>query len=548
MEKSKTHLDRTIRQLEILCQEKRNLLVVSDLHLSEGFDETEGVWSINEDFFFDDQFARFLQFVERQKVSRYGGAPWRLVLNGDVFDFRQVGVPRDDRTKEEILARRRREFKRSGRGPKDLSSTEKTYGPGTTPVMSDWRAARVYQGHKGFFQALAWFVAQGNQAVFIKGNHDIELHWWKVQMGIRSQLRQAYRDARIDGRYDLDWAGLPETLGRAALDRVFFLPWNYYEPQRVYIEHGQQFHASDSEAHVLYPVLPGEGNLLELTLGDLFGRYFVNKLEELFPLMDNFKPFSKGLGWILNKGLPSLLTRGALRSDLQALWEQLKHAFDGIELIREKTGQRLPDQDPEEQRQAELAEYGEAIGLGKDCVQKLDELKSTPQLRSGLGEVVRRPLGMALIGLLVLIGAIALLSLLGLNLILATLVVLGGAAAGGMWRVKVKMLHTEDFLSEKAIQIHKVLLEYEKPVKYVLMGHDHHAHLERVDDKLKEQTRLSEAGHFYVNSGTWTAVIVYEAEPVQNARQFSFVRVVDDTAHVMRWNDGGGFWEPVVLY
>jgi hypothetical protein len=42
-------------------------------------------------------------------------------------------------------------------------------------------------------------------------------------------------------------------------------------------------------------------------------------------------------------------------------------------------------------------------------------------------------------------------------------------------------------------------------------------------------------------------VIVYEAELVQNARQFSFVRMIGDIAHLMRWNDGGGTWEPIVL-
>jgi len=121
MEQSRIYLERTIRQLEILGQERRNLLVVSDLHLSEGFDEAEGVWSINEDFFFSDQFTRFLQFAERQR-ARHDGAPWRLILNGDVFDFRQVGVPRDDRVKQEIRERRKLEASRSGSEQTDTES------------------------------------------------------------------------------------------------------------------------------------------------------------------------------------------------------------------------------------------------------------------------------------------------------------------------------------------------------------------------------------------------------------------------------------------
>lgn len=550
MERSRIYLERIGRQLQVLGKEKRNLLVVSDLHLSEGFDEVEGLWSVNEDFYFDDQFARFLQFAERQR-ARHGNAPWRLILNGDVFDFRQVGVPRDDGTTEEMQERRRREFIRSGRGPKELSPTEKTYGPGTTSLMSSWRVDRIYRGHKGFFQALAWFVACGNELVFIKGNHDIELHWYKVQMSLKRQLYHAFKDARVDNLYNLDWQGLPKALGRTELDRVFFLPWNYYEPERVYIEHGQQFHSSDSEAHILWPVLPSDENLLEFTLGDLFGRYFINKLEELFPLMDNMKPFSKGLSWIANKGLPLLLTRGTLRSDLRALAEQLRHAFSGVKLIREKTRQHPSAPELEKRRQTELAEYGEAIGLGQDCVRELEGLKSPPQLRSeglGCGKLAIGFFGALAVVILALIVVLVLSSLFGLNPAMSVLVILVGAVAWEVWRLKVKMLHTEEYLMDKAVQIHKVLLRHGRPVKYVLMGHDHHVHLQRLDDELKHEVSPSAGGNFYVNSGTWIAVIVYEAELVQNARQFSFIRLIGDTAHLMRWNDSGGTWEPIVLH
>ena len=544
MEQSKVYLDRTLRQLKILSQAERNLLVVSDLHLSEGFNEAEGLWSVNEDFFFSNQFARFLQFAEQQKKNRYGDAPWRLILNGDVFDFRQVGVPRDEQTEKEIRNMRSLEASRNPKGSQVLSTNEKKYGPGTSRLMSHWRVKRVHQGHRGFFQALAWFVACGNELVFIKGNHDIELHWFKVQMAIKSQLRDAYDDARRGGLYELDWENLPESLGRAELARIFFLPWNYYEPRRVYIEHGQQFHASDSEAHILWPVLPSDENLLELTLGDLFGRYLVNKLEELFPLMDNMKPFSKGLSWVLHNGIPLLLAKGSLVSGLTALLAHLKDAIEGVFLIREKTrkhGQSPSDFD--EKRQAELAEYGDRMGLGADCARDLDKLKTQPQLRVGLSSTVLRLLVTVAVALLALAVATGLLALAGLNVLLSILVILGAAVALGTWRLKLEMLRPEKYLKDTAQEIHEVLLKHNKPVKYVIMGHDHHAFLTRLDDELKHKE-----GHFYVNSGTWTALIVHEAELVQNARQFSFVRVLDDTAHVMRWNDGGGSWEPIALH
>ena len=196
----------------------------------------------------------------------------------------------------------------------------------------------------------------------------------------------------------------------------------------------------------------------------------------------------------------------------------------------------------------ELKDYGEGIELGDKCVELLNALKSQPQLRVGWRSLVIRLLGMGIVGLGVLAAAITLLSLLGLHVLLSILLVLIGVAAGVNWQLKIKLLRPEEYLEDIAVQIHQELLKCEKPVKYVIMGHDHHAHLHRVDDRLDDKNRLSETGHFYVNSGTWTAVVVHEAELVQNARQFSFVRVIDNTAHVMRWNDGGGSWEPILLH
>lgn len=561
MESSRAYLDKVIRQLEELRQEKRNLLVVSDLHLGEGFDEAEGIWSINEDFFFDDQFARFLQFANRQR-ARHSGAPWRLICNGDIFDFRQVGVPRDGETAPDVLEVREKEASRAGSHQTGLSASEKVYGPGTSRLMSGLRADLVYQGHKGFFQALSWFVARGNELVFVKGNHDLELHWPKTQASIKRLLTDAYAEARagVDGRYDLDWAELPEKFGLAERKRIFFLPWNYYEPGRVYIEHGQQFHGTDSQAHILWPVLPWDENALELSLGELFGRYFVNQLEALFPLMDNMKPFSKGVNWVLNKGIPRLLAGGNLWNGLKELWKQLWHALKGAARIYEKNRKHrssFPKFDRE--RQAELEEYGERAGLGAACVRALDALKSPPQLRSrGLvwGWLAIRLLEVAgilllLLALLAALSALALIgagvAILGLKKAMLVCSALGWIGAAVMRWLKLKMQRPEEHLMGKATQIHQVLHDHGKGVKYVILGHDHNAHFQRLDTDLAHKYDVSVKDCFYANSGTWTAVIVHDEELVRNARQFALVRVLGDTAHLMRWNDGGGTWEPSVL-
>lgn len=64
-----------------------NILIVSDLHLSEGFLPQVGKWSPNEDFLSDVAFADFLRFHEEH---RQDDLPWKLIIAGDGFDFLQV--------------------------------------------------------------------------------------------------------------------------------------------------------------------------------------------------------------------------------------------------------------------------------------------------------------------------------------------------------------------------------------------------------------------------------------------------------------------------
>jgi UDP-2,3-diacylglucosamine pyrophosphatase LpxH len=61
------------------------LLIVSDLHLSEGWDE-EGKISPNEDFFFDQSFSRFLEGYKNK-------GPVNLIIAGDMVDLLQVTPP-----------------------------------------------------------------------------------------------------------------------------------------------------------------------------------------------------------------------------------------------------------------------------------------------------------------------------------------------------------------------------------------------------------------------------------------------------------------------
>jgi len=66
-------------------QNSRDLVVISDLHLSAGCPDREGKFSCNEDLFFDEEFRRFLRHLQNEKPGNT-----HLVIAGDLFDFLQV--------------------------------------------------------------------------------------------------------------------------------------------------------------------------------------------------------------------------------------------------------------------------------------------------------------------------------------------------------------------------------------------------------------------------------------------------------------------------
>lgn len=70
--------------------QKYDLMVVSDLHLSEGRDPLIKKFSLNEDFFFDEEFGRMLDYQMHRLAGRPRERKWHLIINGDFLDFLQV--------------------------------------------------------------------------------------------------------------------------------------------------------------------------------------------------------------------------------------------------------------------------------------------------------------------------------------------------------------------------------------------------------------------------------------------------------------------------
>jgi len=241
------------------------LLVVSDLHLSEGWDSDTKRLFKSEDFFFDHSFGRFLQAQDAK--SRAEGHRLRLIIPGDFVDFLQVKT-----TPPESVQVMEGEF---------ITSREQRFGLGTGPAMTCWKLRKLMDGHWRFFQALASFLVAGHDLVILPGNHDIEWIMPEVQGCFRAEL--------------VKYA--PPGAGTGIGQQVRFLPWFYYEPDFLYIDHGHQYDALNSFDVFLHPYLP-DGRI-DLPAGSFFVRYLFNFLELDYPFADNMKPTARFLRWTL---------------------------------------------------------------------------------------------------------------------------------------------------------------------------------------------------------------------------------------------------------
>ena len=261
-----------------------NLVIVSDLHLSQGWDPQTRRLPPHEDFFFDDAFARFLAALDAE--SRNCGRKWRLIVAGDMVDFLQVlSLPAE--------------------GLFPLRSRERAYGLGTSVAKTIWKLQVIMAGHKVFFRALARFLAAGHRLTVISGNHDIE---WTVP-----EVQQAFRQ-EMGALLSREAPAAEE----AARNGISFCPWFYYEKDLVWIEHGHQYDGINSFDWLLHPWLP-EGGELMLPAGSFFVRYLFNKVEQQDPFADNLKPLSA----YLRRNVPRLLCSRQVRAGLKAFFNIL---------------------------------------------------------------------------------------------------------------------------------------------------------------------------------------------------------------------------------
>ena len=520
-----------------------NLLVVSDLHLSEGRDAKSGKFSKNEDFFFDEEFARFL--AHHQDPRRWNGAKWHLIINGDFLDFLQVTAT---------------DGASSASSP--VSGLHKLGLPcGEQETVR--KLGKIAEGHGLFFESLAGFAASGNLLTVIKGNHDVGFHYPGVREAFLAELQAAFR-RRLER--DPAW-GKDKEIGNVGPDTVRFSDWFYFERDLLWVEHGNRYEGFNSFKYWLSPLLPEipewppeRKDEIDLPFGSLFVRYLFNRVERVEPFADNVKPATRFVWWLIRKhpitALRFLVKDGGYLLDrIRRAWAYVSpEAWD----VRKR------------QHDARLGELAGQSGIELSRLEALDRMRARsvlkePDRRAKVLRFVLCPwfflpaigLGVVAVLLSVLFASAAILgnmvpdfvreNLLDpfVNLVLPVapwtvfLVALAGLVLFLRWLLTEEERRGPSYLKERAARIAKPDL---LGVQYVIMGHTHDAELYAIGE---DGGRKKE----YYNTGTWTTVFSEEERLVRRPIEFVFVQGLRAgeglTLKLLEWNDGAG--EPRLL-
>lgn len=200
---------------------RRHTVVVSDIHLSQAHpptpDDPEWMRYRTREFHPDRDFAALVDHL----VARLGGDPIELVFNGDVFDFDAPWV-------------------------KDGDSSSDEFEPDDAGCSAQMR--RLLADHEPFFRAIARALADGHRALFMAGNHDIELYWPGVRAALREELTRLVADERPGVPFD-------------AQSQVRFRAWFHVSDDRLYFEHGSQYDFLNNVRHAMLPVTRDKGRI-----------------------------------------------------------------------------------------------------------------------------------------------------------------------------------------------------------------------------------------------------------------------------------------------
>jgi len=518
-----------------------NLLIVSDLHLCEGRSERTHRLSRNEDFFFDEEFARFLDY----HMHSDPGPKWHLIINGDFLDFLQVVSTEFD---EEFLAYLGVQTAQEARELLGIGRQNTRFGFDAGPGETVFKLWRILNGHWLFTFALIRFLEAGNVVSIGRGNHDPEFVYDLVRHHFRKLLQWFYsRKLHVEGVTADQVAAFAEVCEK----RVQFLDWFYYEPGVIWAEHGSQYDPINCFPHWLAPYLPNKDHI-EVPWGSFFVRYLFNSIEHEEPWADNIKPQSRFVAWFLRRkpvlALRFLFGNGRfMLKKMAAAWKP------------------APRNNPREQEheQRRIALTGE-WNLPPETLADFDAQQAESVLRNPkgwwkVGKFFTRHWRLSLSVLVYLLVTVSLGGLLMLAQLLSPIVpgtvdhVVGWLftarpltkffievllvsrwfafvylVLAAVWAIRQRFPHdySQCYLLPKADYVRSKL-----NVRFVTMGHTH-------------DTDLSPVGinGEYFNTGTWTKVFSEEERLIREESELVFPQGIRGahgiTCKLMRWNDG----------
>ena len=414
---------------------KTSILVVSDLHLGAALRPplTEEALKMIERL--DGALENFLAFHQDHPPMTEGGErlSWTLVFNGDTIDFLHMGL-----TVAEHI---------------QLEAEEALYGLSFARRRSRWKLQEIAKYHHRAFKALARFIDQGNELVFVVGNHDADLWFERVRRDLKSLIARHAKKRKVAKR------------------AIHFAPWFYYEEGRVYIEHGHRFDAYSTFPDPLAPVDVKSGQL-KPTFGHWGLRYFCNPVPT-FPLHDlDAWSALDFLRWAWTKAGVGLVSLVAFYVNF--LWRYLKDTAEARVLRRNNED---GSQSPRARRRVRrLERFARKSRINMKRIRALDQLREA-HVGASLGRfalaahldkvILILTSGIALTLILSLTSGWLMLSLLGSGSLLLSFVWVG------LSRLR-PMQDPHPMMSSVAERIGEIT-----DVPLVVLGHTHRPVLER---------------------------------------------------------------------
>ncbi|MDA3863048.1 MAG: metallophosphoesterase [Deltaproteobacteria bacterium] len=482
------------------------ITIVSDLHLGSGADPETSEYSRKEEFFYDVEFETFMDYLirygEKKKTDH------TLILNGDIFDFLAVSeLPTPEEVEKFGL---------------EYNSSEKKYGLGSSQSKAAWKIRRIIAGHKVFFRALAKFLSAGNQIVYLRGNHDLEVYWPAVK-------KEIYKALVVE----LKKLGSPAEF---ANDNFIFKPWFHLEKDgELYVEHGNQYDKTNAITANLTPLLPegayeSKERLLDYPIGSFFARYVYSPIRTLDPYRTHVISFLQYIGVVSKASIWNFINVARLNFPffVRAVRNSVTFYGDRYEKVFESHVKKRN-------------QYALDHNFSTKKLEELDQLRAIPLGHSmyQIFKEIFRPVFKRVVWTV----ALSLLAMFSWILIFTSLSsFLAGSIFGKASLISVLAVVTVVGLFYLFLKIGKAIENYRDPlidiargkasrisallkVKKVVMGHTHIA-----------EKKILPNGVEYLNTGTWIPFPGPWDKLQEQARQFTFAIYEDGELKLLRWN------------